>query len=72
MPALLHGKASIWAKHELLTEFISTSYRPTDLTTTDQALDSLVGLLEWCTAVVCESLSKYRDLSTIPQVDASY
>jgi uncharacterized membrane protein YccC len=64
-----HGEASIRAKHELLSEFTETPYRPTGLTTTDQALDNLVGLLEWCTAVVCESLGEYRDLSAVPQVE---
>ena len=64
-----YGQASVRAKRELLSEFTSTPYRPTGLTTTDQALDNLVGLLEWCTAVVCESLAEYRDLSTIPQVE---
>jgi uncharacterized membrane protein YccC len=64
-----HGEASVRAKRELLTEFTSTPYRPTGLTTTDQALDNLVGLLEWCTAVVCESLGEYRDLRAAPGVE---
>jgi hypothetical protein len=63
------GEASVRAKRELLSEFTSTPYRPTGLTTTDQALDNLVGLLEWCTAVVSESLAEYRDLSTVPRVE---
>jgi uncharacterized membrane protein YccC len=64
-----YGEASMQAKRELLSEFTATPYRPTGLTTTDQALDNLVGLLEWCTAVVGESLAEYRDLSAIPRVE---
>jgi uncharacterized membrane protein YccC len=64
-----YGEASVRAKRALLAEFTSTPYRPTGLATTGQALDNLVGLLEWCTAVVCESLREYRDLRTAPQVE---
>ncbi|MCO5972291.1 FUSC family protein [Actinoallomurus soli] len=64
-----HAEASVAAKHALLSEFTATPYRPTGLGTTDQALDNLVGLLEWCTAVVCESLGEYRDLSAVPAVE---
>jgi len=63
------GEASVQAKRELLSAFTATPYRPTGLATTDQALDNLVGLLEWCTAVVNESLGEYRDLSAIPPVE---
>ncbi|GAA4600797.1 FUSC family protein [Actinoallomurus liliacearum] len=64
-----HAEASVAAKHALLSEFTATPYRPTGLGTTEQALDNLVGLLEWCTAVVCESLAEYRDLSAVPAVE---
>jgi uncharacterized membrane protein YccC len=64
-----HRKAPIAAKHELLAEFTSTPYRPTTLATTDQALDSLVGMLEWCTVVICESLGEYDDLRTVTPVE---
>ncbi|MGI5230707.1 FUSC family protein [Actinoallomurus sp. CA-142502] len=64
-----HAEASLAAEHALRGEFTATPYRPTGLGTTDQALDNLVGLLEWCTAVVCESLAEYRDLSTVPAVE---
>ena len=64
-----HAEASLAAKHALLDEFTATPYRPTGLGTTDQALDNLVGLLEWCTSVVCESLGEYRDLRTVPEVE---
>ncbi|NKQ51749.1 FUSC family protein [Amycolatopsis sp. K13G38] len=61
--------ASTEAKHELLTTFTSTPYRPTGLETADQAIDSLVGLLEWCAVLIADSLSEYRDLATIPDVE---
>lgn len=61
--------ASIEAKHELISEFTATPYRPTGLATADQALDSLVGLLEWCTFVVTDSLREYADLSRVPDVE---
>jgi uncharacterized membrane protein YccC len=64
-----HRTASVEAKHELMTAFTTTPYRPTGLTTTDQALDSLVGLLEWCTAVICDSLSEYEDLRGVAEVE---
>jgi uncharacterized membrane protein YccC len=60
---------SIAAKHDLMATFTSTPYRPTGLATADQALDSLVGLLEWCTFVVTDSLREYRDLSRVPGVE---
>jgi hypothetical protein len=47
---------SIEAKLGLLAAFTATPYRPTGLATADQALDSLVGLLEWCTSVIGDSL----------------
>ncbi|GAB2997684.1 FUSC family protein [Amycolatopsis acidiphila] len=61
--------ASIEAKHELMATFTSTPYRPTGLATADQALDSLVGLLEWCTFVVTDSLREYGDLRRVPEVE---
>jgi uncharacterized membrane protein YccC len=64
-----YREASLAAKHRLLTTFTSTPYRPTGLATADQALDSLVGLLEWCTSVICDSLCEYRDLRHIDPVE---
>lgn len=62
-------KAAIAAKQHLLATFTSTPFRPTGLTTADQALDSLVGLLEWCTAVINDSLREYGDLSQADEVE---
>jgi len=60
---------SLDCKHNLLTTFTSTPYRPTGLAAADQALDSLVGLLEWCTSVICDSLREYDDLTHIDEVE---
>jgi uncharacterized membrane protein YccC len=64
-----HRAASIEAKHDLMATFTATPYRPTGLATTDRALDSLVGLLEWCTSVINDSLSEYLDLCSSESVD---
>lgn len=57
-----HRDASVTAKQRLLDAFIATPYRPTGLATRDQALASLVGLLEWTTGLVCDSLREYDNL----------
>jgi uncharacterized membrane protein YccC len=64
-----HREASVAAKNALMNDFIATPYRPTGLSTMDQALANLVGLLEWCTSVLCESLREYDDLRSIPSVE---
>lgn len=61
--------ASVDAKHELMEIFTATPYRPTGLATADQALDSLVGLLEWCAFVIIDSLRDYADLRGAPEVE---
>ena len=60
-PALLEAIRA--AKHELVTQFAATPYRPTGLATADQALASVVQLLEWCTALVSDALDGHLDLS---------
>jgi uncharacterized membrane protein YccC len=64
-----HRAATIDAKHELMAAFTATPYRPTGLATTDRALESLVGLLEWCTSVVNDSLSEYTNLCATEPVE---
>jgi hypothetical protein len=44
------------AKHNLIATFSATPYRPTGLTTADQALANVVQLLEWCTSLVADAL----------------
>jgi uncharacterized membrane protein YccC len=64
-----YRKASIEAKHALRAQFTAAPYRPTNLTTADQALAALVGVLEWATALLCDSLAEYGDLRKIPEVE---
>ncbi|HEY3631231.1 MAG TPA: FUSC family protein [Jatrophihabitantaceae bacterium] len=64
-----HRTASIDAKHDLMATFTATPYRPTGLATTDRALDSLVGLLEWCTSVIGDSLTEYSYLCATEPVE---
>ena len=64
-----HRQHALDCKHNLLSTFTSTPYRPTGLAAADQALDSLVGLLEWSTSVICDSLHEYDDLTHIDEVE---
>jgi uncharacterized membrane protein YccC len=64
-----HRAASVEAKHELMATFTATPYRPTGLATTDRALDSLVGLLEWCSSVINDSLTEYMHLCATEPVE---
>jgi uncharacterized membrane protein YccC len=64
-----YREASLAAQRRLMATFTATPYRPTGLATADQALDSLVGLLEWCTSMVCDSLREYRDLRRVDAVE---
>jgi uncharacterized membrane protein YccC len=49
-------EACVDAKHKLMSLFSATPYRPTGLATADQALASVVQLLEWCTTLVSDAL----------------
>lgn len=60
---------SIAAKHHLISTFTATPYRPTGLATADRALGSLVGLLEWCTTVICDSICEYHDFTQVDEVE---
>ncbi|WP_103355832.1 FUSC family protein [Amycolatopsis sp. CA-128772] len=62
-------EAAVEAKHRLIDEFTATPYRPTGLAAEDQALDTLVGLLEWCASVIADTTSEYPDLSGAPEVE---
>ncbi|WP_372671165.1 FUSC family protein [Amycolatopsis kentuckyensis] len=62
-------EAAIEAKHHLIDEFTATPYRQTGLAAEDQALDNLVGLLEWCGSVVADTLGEYPDLGGAPEVE---
>ncbi|HEU5023316.1 MAG TPA: FUSC family protein [Spirillospora sp.] len=64
-----HREASIRAKHRLIDQFTCTPYRPTSLTNADQALAGVVGMLEWSTALLCDTLSEYGDFRGVPEVE---
>jgi hypothetical protein len=57
------------AEHELLNAFASTPFRPTGLATADQAMASVVQLLEWCTALVADATHGHLDLDRAAQPD---
>ncbi len=57
------------AKHELMTAFASTPYRPTGLATADQGLASVVQLLEWCTALIADATDGHPNLDRAEQPD---
>jgi hypothetical protein len=57
------------AKHQLMTAFASTPYRPVGLATADQGLASVVQLLEWCTALVADATDGHPDLDQAAQAD---
>ena len=55
-------QACLAAKHELMSAFASTPYRPTGLATSDQAMASVVQYLEWCTALVADATDGHQNL----------
>jgi hypothetical protein len=55
--------ASVAAKHELISVFTATPFRPTGLAAADQALANAVELLEWCTSLLVDSVHERSDLS---------
>jgi uncharacterized membrane protein YccC len=62
-------KACQAAKHELISAFASTPYRPTGLATADQAMASVVQYLEWCTALVADATEGHPNLDRAAQPD---
>ena len=57
------------AKHELMSAFASTPYRPVGLATADQGLASVVQLLEWCTALIADATDGHPNLDRAAQPD---
>src|SRR6266571_784720 len=57
------------AKHQLMTAFASTPYRPVGLATADQGLASVVQLLEWCTTLVADATDGHPNLDQAAQAD---
>jgi uncharacterized membrane protein YccC len=56
-------EASLAAKHALLGKFASTPYRPIGLATADQALASVIHMLEWTAGLTCDAMGGHLDLS---------
>jgi uncharacterized membrane protein YccC len=76
LAAALRGAASatqledlLAAKRELMAQFDATPYRPTGLTASDEALADCVELLEWCTALVADTVRERADLSEASPAD---
>jgi uncharacterized membrane protein YccC len=61
--------AVLGAKHNLMTTFAATPYRPTGLATADQALGNIVQLLEWCSALTGDALDGHLDPSQASAAD---
>ncbi len=61
--------ACLAAKHELMSAFGSTPYRPTGLATADQGLASVVQLLEWCTALIADATDGHPNLDRAAESD---
>ncbi|HWX73956.1 MAG TPA: FUSC family protein, partial [Solirubrobacteraceae bacterium] len=57
------------AKHDLMAQFSATPYRPTGLTSADEALANCVELLEWSTGLVADSVRERPDLREISDAD---
>jgi uncharacterized membrane protein YccC len=78
LTAAVNGKATTAsrdatraAKHDLMTLFDASPYRPTGLAAADQALGSLISLLEWCSSLACEAMDGHLDLSDAAAEDTS-
>jgi hypothetical protein len=57
------------AKHQLLNVFGSTPLRPTGLAAADQALANVAELLEWCTALLGDTLDGQHDFIHAAEAD---
>ena len=62
-------QAAITTKHELLSAFNETPFRPTGLTGPDQALSNAVELLEWCTSLIVDTVHERRDINAAVPAD---
>jgi uncharacterized membrane protein YccC len=61
--------ATLEAKHQLMALFDASPYRPIGIATADQALASMISLLEWCSSLVCEAMDGHVDLSAVAPED---
>jgi uncharacterized membrane protein YccC len=68
LDAVAHGRGTAQerdqvkaARAKVMDRFVATPYRPTGLVTADQAIGSLVHLLEWCGVLACDYLRGHAD-----------
>jgi Fusaric acid resistance protein-like len=69
LDAAIHGtathedrEASVQAANKLRNAWIATPYRPVGLADSDQALSSVIHLLDWCTSLISEVLDGHVDV----------
>jgi uncharacterized membrane protein YccC len=69
LDAAIHGtataqerQASVQARDKLRNAWIVTPYRPIGLAVSDQALASVIHLLDWCTSLISEVLDGHVDV----------
>jgi uncharacterized membrane protein YccC len=55
--------ATLETKQQLIALYDASPYRPIGIATADQALASMISLLEWCTSLVSEAMDGHVDLS---------
>lgn len=61
--------ATLAAKHELMSEFTATPYRPIGLATPDQGLASLIHLLAACAALISDATDGHLELPGLATAD---
>jgi len=66
-PAL--REATLAARRDLRQQFAAAPTRPTGLATADQALASVVELLDWSVSLVCDALDGHLDLTGAAPAD---
>jgi uncharacterized membrane protein YccC len=68
-PATADRDAFERARNELTSVSARTPYRPTGLATADQALGSVVQLLEWCSTLIADATDGHLSLDRAPLCD---
>jgi uncharacterized membrane protein YccC len=64
-----YREASLAARHELKKVFLAGPVRPTGLTAADQALANVAELLQWCAALITDTLDGHVDLARAAPAD---
>jgi uncharacterized membrane protein YccC len=62
-------EAVIAAKHDLMSMFAATPYRPIGLAAADQALARVINLLEWCAGLGSDATDGHLDLTDAAEQD---